>query len=295
MHLNADRNPIVTRRSTKDMPMNNLPKRLAAILIAGAVIAVPLAAQAQRKSPLADAPAIRKRFELRSTRFELGAGIGSTINQDYYHTILFNLRAGFHITDWLALSGYAGFAAANVGTTFQSDLVNGLNMPPAAPPPSEPTSADAERSFQKIKGIYALQLELVPFTGKYSLFGKLFAHYDFYVFGGPGLITVEPNDTSILSSNACTDKSQSQGAAAFYCGVSGTKFGANFGVGLHSYFTNWMALNVELRDILAKLNPSGRDTDSSLHADNADLTWTHTISVAANLVFYLPATPNVSP
>jgi outer membrane beta-barrel protein len=292
MHLNADLNPILTRRSKKDMPMKNLPKRLAAILIAGAVVAVPLAAQAQRKSPLADAPAIRKRFELRSTRFELGAGIGSTINQDYYHTIFFNVRAGFHITDWLALSGYAGFAAANVSTTFQSDLLNGLNMPPTNPPASEPTSDEAQASFQKIKGIYAVQLELVPFTGKYSLFGKLFAHYDFYGFVGPALIAVEPNSSTL---SPCSDTNNGTGHAAFSCGVSGSKLGANFGLGLHSYFTNWLALNVELRDVLAKLNPSGRDTDSSLHATTADLTWTHTISVAANLVFYLPATPSVSP
>lgn len=293
MHLNADLNPIVTRRSKKDMPMNNLPKRLAAILIAGAVVAVPLAAQAQRKSPLADAPAIRKRFELRSLRFEIGAGGGSTINQDYYHTFLFNVRAGFHITDWLALSGYAGFAAANVATTFQSDLLNGLSDSPVQNhPASEPTKGEAQQSFQKIKGIYALQLELIPFTGKYSLFGKLFAHYDFYIFGGPGLIAVEPNDPSIP---ACTDGSPGSGRQAFYCGVTGTKLGGNFGVGMHSYFTHWLALNVELRDILAKLNPSGRDTDSNLQANTADLAWTHTISVAANLVFYLPATPSVSP
>lgn len=294
MHLNADLNPIVTRRSTKDMPMKNLPKRLAAMLIAGAVVAVPLAAQAQRKSPLADAPAIRKRFELRSTRFEIGAGVGSTINQDYYHTFLFNVRAGFHITDWLALSGYAGFAMANVATTFQSDLLNGLSDTPLQNhPPSEPIKSEAQQSFQKIKGIYALQLELVPFTGKYSLFGKLFAHYDFYVFGGPGLISVEPNDTGLMPCGP--DGSSGQGRAAFYCGVTGTKLGGNFGVGLHSYFTNWMALNVELRDILAKLNPSGRDTNVDLKANEGDLAWTHTISVAANLVFYLPATPSVSP
>ncbi len=130
----------------------------------------------------------------------------------------------------------------------------------------------------------------MPFTGKYSLFGKLFAHYDFYIFGGPGLIAVEPNNAGLTP---CSD-SAGQGRAAFSCGVSGTKFGGNFGLGMHSYFTNWLALNVELRDILAKLNPSGRDTNGDLKTTTADLTWTHTISVAANLVFYLPATPSVS-
>ena len=59
-------------------------KKRFALLIALAVTALPLAAQAQRKSPLADAVAIRHRYELRSTRFEIGAGLGSTLNQDYF-------------------------------------------------------------------------------------------------------------------------------------------------------------------------------------------------------------------
>ena len=69
---------------------------------------------------------------------------------------------------------------------------------------------------------------------------------------------------------------------------------ATYGLGLHSYFNHWMALNVELRDMLAKLNPSGRDTNGDLHATTADLTWTHTFIVSANLVFYLPSTPSIS-
>ena len=40
-------------------------KHRSALLVALALAVLPLAAQAQRKSPLADAPAIRKRFELR--------------------------------------------------------------------------------------------------------------------------------------------------------------------------------------------------------------------------------------
>ncbi len=300
MQKNADLNPHVTRRSEKDMPMNTSPKsgsrptgRLAALLVAAAVTLVPLAAQAQRKSPLADAPAIRKRFELRASRLEVGVGLGSTINQDFYHTVLFNGKIGFHITDWLSISVYGGFAVANLETTFQSDVVAGLSpSPQPGHPPSEPTKADAQRSMQKIKWIAAPQLELTPFTGKYSLFGKLFANYDFYVFLGPGFINVAPNDAGIP---ACQDSGSGSGAQQYYCGTTGTKIGGNFGVGLHSYFNHWLALNVELRDILAKLNPSGRDTNADLHANSDDLAWTHTISVAANLVFYLPATPGVSP
>jgi outer membrane beta-barrel protein len=305
MNLNADLNLQATRRSTKDKPMNMKPNcghrrhRLSGLLVALAMTAVPLAAQAQRKSPLADAPAIRKRYELRATRLELGAGLGTTLNQDFYHTMFLNLKVGFHITDWLSLSAFGGFAVANIATTFQNDLVSSLHPTDMGQPINEPLRTQATASMQKISSILGAQLEFTPFTGKYSLAGKLFANYDFYAFGGPGLINVAPTDASSLTD--CGSIMQLPPTASggpggpFSCKVSGAKFGANFGVGLHSYFNEWMALNVELRDILAQLNPSGRDNNGDGVANANDLTWSHTFMVTANIVFYLPSTASISP
>jgi outer membrane beta-barrel protein len=308
MNLNADLNLQATRRSTKDMPMKMKPtcghrghrgQKCFALLVALAMTAVPLAAQAQRKSPLADAPAIRKRYELRASRLEVGAGFGTTINQDFYHTLFFNVKAGFHLTDWFSVAVFGGFAVANVATTFQNDLVSHLNATPAMnQPPNEPTKNEALASMQKIKSILGAQLEFTPFTGKYSLAGKLFANYDFYAFVGPGLINVAPTDGSNLtdcgSVTALPPTASGGPGGPFSCKVTGSKIGGNFGIGLHSYFNEWMALNVELRDILAQLNPSGRDNNGDGVANSGDLSWTHTFMVTANLVFYLPATPRIS-
>ncbi len=201
--MHTDLNPQATRRSENDMPMIKMPKsghqRFAALLIAAAVTAVPLAAQAQRKSPLADAPAIRKRYELRASRLEVGAGLGTTINQDFFHSIFVNAKLGFHFTDWLALSVFGDFAVANVETTFQSNLVNSLSTASNQPghPPSEPTKAEAQASMQTIKGIYGAQFEASFFTGKYSLFGKLFANYDFEILAGAALINVAPKSAGV--------------------------------------------------------------------------------------------------
>src|SRR5215831_13925391 len=96
------------------------------LLIGLSVTLLPLAAQAQRKSPLADAPAIRKRLELRDSRLEFGAGLGSTLNQDFYHTAFVNLKLGFHITDWLSISGFADFAVANISTGFRDRVLETL-------------------------------------------------------------------------------------------------------------------------------------------------------------------------
>ncbi len=297
MNMNADLKRNVTRRSEKDMPMNMKSRytghRWLTLVVALAVTAVPLAAQAQRKSPLADAPAIRKRYELRASRLELGAGFGSTLNQDFYHSLFINLKLGFHINDVFAISLFGNFAVANVATTFQNDLVNSLYPTPMPNQPVfEPTRQQAIDSMQKINNILGGQLEFTPFTGKYSLAGVLFANYDFYLFGGGGVISVAPTNSNVTP---CASTNNGMGAAQFSCGVSGSKPGFTFGVGFHSYFNHWMALNVELRDFLAELNPSGRDTNANLTATTDDLTWTHTLLVAANLVFYLPSTPSISP
>jgi outer membrane beta-barrel protein len=246
------------------------------------VTLVSLTAQAQRKSPLEDAPAIRKRVELRETRFELGVGLASTITQDFYHTMLGDLRLAFHFNDWLSLAAFGGIAVANLETGFQGRIVE--TLPAASDPmaPRDPPRGVAQASMEKIKSLVGAQLEFAPFTGKYSLFGKIFAHYDFYAFGGGGFIQVAPSDAT-----ACY-------GAMSYCGESGFKPGANVGVGLHSFFNQWLALNVELRDFVARLNPSGRDVNGDGVADSRDVTWTSTYLVTANIMFFVPSTAAIS-
>ncbi len=137
----------------------------------------------------------------------------------------------------------------------------------------------------KIKGIIAAQLEFTPFTGKFSLFGKIFAHYDFYAFGGGGLPRSRADEH--VPAPCCT----SNGTTGSSCAVSGYKPGGNVGVGLHTFFNNWLALNVELRDIIAQINPSGRDVNGDGFATTADLKWGSTFVVSANLAFYCRAWP----
>jgi outer membrane beta-barrel protein len=260
-------------------------KRITFLIAFSAVAILPALAQAQRKSPLADAPAIRKKVELRSLRLEFGGGGGTTLNQDFYHSVFVNLKLGFHITDWLSLSGFGAFTVANMGTGFQDRVKE--TLPDANPSiPREPTSQQAIDSMSKISQILAAQLEFVPFTGKYSLFGSLFAHYDFYAFAGPGFLNIKPTDTGL---GPCDDN-----AAARSCGVSGLKLGANVGVGIHSYINDFLALDLVLRDIVAQINPAGRDVNGDGRANASDLKWGSTYMVSLNLVLYLPSTPDIS-
>jgi len=52
---------------------------------------------------------------------------------------------------------------------------------------------------------------------------------------------------------------------------------------------------VDLRDMMAQLNPSGRDVNGDLQADKNDLSWTHTYVLTGNLVVYLPFQAKISP
>jgi outer membrane beta-barrel protein len=255
-----------------------------ALLVALTISALPLAAQAQRKSPLADAPAIRKRLELRSTRLEIGVGAGTTVDQDFYHSVIGNVKLGFHVTDWFSIAAVGGFALANMDTGFKSNIVGSLKDTPDQT--RAPTRAEATGSMNQIKEMLALQLEATPFTGKYSMFGKLFAHYDFYAFLGPGFLNYAATTSGVPT---CQDS----GTAA-PCAVTGLKIGANFGVGIHSFINQFVALNLELRDIYAPNNSAGRDVNGDQRVDNGDLGWTSTFIATLNVMVFLPSTADIS-
>ena len=210
-----------------------------------AMLALPTLAQAEqeRKSPLADAPAIRHRVELRKKRFEIGVGSTTTLGQDFYHAVMVSGRLGFHLTDWLAIGAVGGFNLTNNYKTSFHDKLAGALSQKRDPMDRAPTLEDAERAMNKIGQMFAGQLEIVPFTGKFALFSKLFMNYDFYAFGGPGII----NFTS--DGEPCAKGGPS-------CPVTGMKVGANFGVGMHAFVNDFIALNFELRDILLRNNPA---------------------------------------
>ena len=225
-------------------------------------------------SPLRDAPAIRKRFELRSTRFELGAGAGTTINQDFYHTVLINARLAFHITDWLAI-GRLRRLRRRAGR----DRLRGQGRRlarPISPMTQRAARADARRAprpaCSRSRASSAAQLELTPFTGKYSLFGKLFSAYDFYVvLPGVAAMNVKPAADRWRARAIRRRPTDPANPNRYVCGVKGTKIGGKVGVGFHSFFGQTVALGVELRDVIAQLNPSGRDVNGDGMADNDDL------------------------
>lgn len=243
-------------------------------------LGLPLAAQAQeRRSPLEDAPAVRRRVELRDKRFEIGVGGGTSVGADFYHAVTVNGRLAFHFTDWLAISAWGAFnVVPDLKTSFHEKLVDALKVPPPNPDRT-PTVQEATDGMNRIGEAFAAQLELIPFTGKFGLFSKLFMNYDFYLFGGVGAIDFKAD-------GACGARS---------CPVTGFKIGGNFGLGMHLFANDFFALNFELRDILVQNNAAGRDANGDMVVNDRDMSWNSNYLFSLNLMFFLPGRATISP
>ena len=293
-------------------------------LLVGCLVGIPAVSEAaqERKSPLADAPAIRKRLELRDKRFELGVGLAATIGQDFYNALLLNVRLGFHITDWLGISVSAGVVnmtpkwrsafndklnsalggscrlPANVPTA--SDMADPINSTngctgaggkPTVATDKTPTPSNAAAAENRIGMVILPQIDVVPFTGKFSLFGKLFMNYDVYVSAGPSIVNLVKKGT--VDNSYCDQNGCLHDYAKPYTGL---KFGYSVGVGMHAFATNFFAINVEVHDLIFQNNAAGRNVVTPLGTPvtSADLQWTNNWLVGLNFMFFLPPSVKVS-
>lgn len=244
------------------------------------------AGRQERKSPLADAPAIRNRVELRQGRFELGVGGGSTIGQDFYHAVLVGPRLSFHFNELLAIAATAGFnVTPNLETGFNSELLDSLETR-VMPNDRAPLPEQAIDGMNQITFLFSAGAELMPFAGKLSLFGKVFANYDFYFFGGLGGI----NFQAAGAAPACASNDKKS-----ICPVTGMKFGPAFGMGAHAFINDFVALNADVRDYLIwSNNPSGRDVNGDGLANEFDLGRDNNFVVTLNVTFFLPSKGRVT-
>jgi outer membrane beta-barrel protein len=265
-------------------------KRIALSFLFASTLAsvMPSQAHAQHKSPLADAPAIRKRVELRDKRFEVGVGAGSTINETFFHDIMVNAHLAFHITDWLAIGGVGLFGVKALNTGFQDELTSTLK-PPMMMGDRAPGAAEAISAMNKPSMVLLGQLELTPFTGKFSLFGKLFAHYDFYIAPGGGIVSLVKGGSG-TAAPACRDKALD----VVTCTATGSQPAGSLAGGFHAFINDTVGIGVELRDVINKDNPAGRDVNGDGHADKGDLTWTAHWIATVGVTVFLPPKADIS-
>src|SRR5262249_37756663 len=78
-----------------------------------------------RESPLADQPAVRHKYELRESRFEITPTFEASISAYFRHTLSGGLKLEYHLTDALSIGGMV-FFGASMNTGLMDQIVDSL-------------------------------------------------------------------------------------------------------------------------------------------------------------------------
>lgn len=145
-----------------------------------------------------------------------------------------------------------------------------------------------------------------PFSGKLGLFSAAFTNYDIYLFGGLGLVGYSKHtderstaerlglDTDPESPNYCTPLGAGQNNECVLHPVDpddGVKLGFSFGGGVHLFASNFVAINLEVQDIVTSNNLAGLNTtvdDIPPLVDRADKDVFHNVTLQIGAKFYIP-------
>ena len=263
-------------------------RKIIALLVGGLVCLPTMArAEKERKSPLTDAPVIRKRLELRDKRFEFGVGVGVSVGQDFYNALLVMPKLSFHFTDWISLAAVFGY---NMTPGWKSSFNNDIND--ALPNEGDPTIKSpyktvAQPTMNHIGYVALGQVEFLPLSGKIALLSSLFSYFDFYVLAGGGIVNLAASGATQVSCAA----SDPTGPCQVF---TTTEVTGNFGVGAHAFLSHYMAINLEFRDLLYKNNASGRSVNGDSVVDTRDLEWTNNWIFSLNLQFFAPFKAKIS-
>ena len=259
----------------------------------------PAAAQT-RVSPLDGQPAVRHKVELREHRFEITPTFEASISAPWKNTLAGGLKLDYHLTDVVSIEGLFFF-----GTSFNTGLldqvVDSLPMSPQSNDPS-PTKSDALNHANHIPFHGGVGITLTPFFGKLAVFQKSFLAYDIYFSGGFGFAKTENDfsgdDKAVTCDVNCDDpdptkrifndpRNDGPHNAGFNPGVQ-------FGGGLHIYFSDWGALDINVRDYMFGDNPSGLDFNHDSKVDDDDRRFLSHLFVGVGLAIYLPSTAKIS-
>jgi outer membrane beta-barrel protein len=271
-------------------------------LFLGALISLPTVASAEkeRKSPLTDAPVIRRRLELRDKRFEIGAGAGVTIGQDFYNALLVQPKLAYHITDWLSLAALGGF---NLTPGWKSSFHKDLNgaLPPEPDPNTgietaslkTPYADEAPHTMNRISYFFIGQIEFIPLAGKIALLSSLFSYFDFYILGGAGVVSLAGTGAAAPTCPPppTTNPHPCHPPGAVY---TKTELAFSGGLGAHAFLNRWLALNLEFHDLIYKNNASGRDVNGDKLADSRDLQWMNNYIFSLNFQVFMPFKTKIS-
>jgi outer membrane beta-barrel protein len=260
-------------------------------------------AWAQRRNPLEGQPAVRRMVELRKLRFEVVPQFVTSTNQDYRNAFGVGGNLQFHITDWLGI-GASGSYMFNSNTPLEDQVRSKLPTGPYTYPGPQPNLAIHDQHVLNVNALMAAYVSITPWHGKFAMFSTLFFNYDFFVNAGLGLVNYTQNNCCFSDPNHPNGQPSAQDLANGINIVdpnlqdgsqfAGLKVGGMIGVGIHMFFTDWMALQLEFRDYIVKANPGGLDVNGDRILNSDDEGAQNNLFFGVGLSFFLPPKAKIS-
>ena len=252
-------------------------------------------AQADRKSLLDGVPAVRHRLLLVKKRFELTLATESSVNSDFKHTIGGGLKLEYHASDILSFGGVGIF-----GTSINTGLADGIidTLPDTSDDGDPtPTKSEFEQHLNEMPLHGALYVGVTPWYGKLAAFGSAFVNFDFYFQGGIAFAQLKSNcDGSVCNDQNPTGGMNPAGEVILPDNDpnndpvlnDGNKLGLYLGGGIHVFMSDWIALDLTVRNYLFEDNPSGLDFDADLAVTDEDNRFLNHLFMGVGVSFLLP-------
>jgi len=246
-------------------------KHLLTIAAGLAVIAATTtdAAAERRHNGLAKDKAVRNRRLLVKNRLEFAPLFESTINADFKHIVGGGAKLEYHLGDMFSIGGIAvGSTAINTALTDRIVPTLETNADATTPEPSQDEFVNRLNAIPFHGAAYA---SLTPWYGKLAAFSQAFVAFDFYFQAGVSFAQLTSN-CELSAGGPCNDdhpgETKMQGQDTIPADLNpnndpslnaGQRVGLYLGGGIHVFVSDFIALDLTVRDYAFADNPSGAD------------------------------------
>ena len=229
------------------------------------------AAAERRSNGLSKDVAVRHRRLLVKQRFEAAPLFESTINAEFQHVVGGGIKLEYHLSDMLSIGGIGVFSK-NINTKLTDRIVPTLEGTPNDMT-REPSQDEFTQHLNSMPVHGAGYVSLTPWYGKLAAFSQAYVAFDFYFQAGISFAQLKS------SCNVCDDPAPGQSRPGGPNGEmlppdnnpnndpplnSGSRVGLYLGGGIHVFLSDFLALDLTVRDYAFSDNPSGADYNADL-------------------------------
>lgn len=263
------------------------------------VLALASSAYAERRqNGLADDVAVRHRRLLVKGRFELAPLFESTINADFRHIVGGGAKLEYHLGDMLSI-GVIGVGSTAIDTGLVKKIKPTLEGM-ADPATREPSLTEFESHLNSMPVHGAAYVSLTPWYGKLAAFSQAYVAFDFYFQVGVSFAQLK----SSCAATVCTDKAPGKSTMGANGDTippdnnpnndpplnDGSRLGLYLGGGIHVFLSDFIALDLTVRDYAFSDNPSGADFNANLAVTSDDNRFLNHIFFGAGVSIMFPTT-----